>query len=98
MNKRDLTRSVRFTCQEWETVLERAHHCGLPPATFMRQVVLGAIPRQRRQVRTAETVYQLARIGNNLNQLAKSHNSGQVIDHGELSQAIERLNATIRRI
>jgi hypothetical protein len=66
---------IRYHAAEAVTVRERARICGAPLARYVRAVSLGAMPRERRHRATDEAIRQLARIGNNLNQLAREANS-----------------------
>jgi len=61
---------IRYREGEAVAVRERARVCGLPLARYVREVSLGAVPRERRHRSVDELIRQLARIGNNLNQLA----------------------------
>jgi hypothetical protein len=66
---------IRYHTAEAATVRERARICGAPLARYVRQVSLGALPRERRHRATDELIRHLARIGNNLNQLAREANA-----------------------
>jgi len=63
----------------------------------MRIVALGSIPRARPRRIEQEAVYQLGKIGNNLNQLAKVANStGQIRQVQRLEQALNELLDAVR--
>lgn len=62
-------RKIRFTPEEWATIVARAADCGTPPARYVREAALGETPRVRRPRANAELLRLLTRIGNNLNQL-----------------------------
>ncbi len=89
---------VRFTPDEFAIVAERARTCGRAPARFIREVALGAVPRERRSAVNADVVRQLARIGNNLNQLAARSHSGAPLPAGALDEALSELLAAVRRL
>lgn len=89
---------VRFTPDEFAVVAERARTCGRAPARFIREAALGAIPRERRSAANAELVRQLARIGNNLNQLAARAHSGAPVPEGALETALSELLSAVRRL
>lgn len=67
-------RKIRFTPEEWATIVTRAADCGTPPARYVREAALGETPRVRRPQANAELLRHLARLGNNLNQLARMAN------------------------
>lgn len=97
--KRTQASLVRFTRDEFRALTERARECGLPPARFIREAALGAVPKARRTPANAELIRQLARIGTELRQLA-----GGARDHADaltaeaLSGALSELLDTIRRV
>ncbi len=63
----------------------------------MRIVALGSIPRARPRRIEEKAVYQLGKIGNNLNQLAKVANAtGQIRQVQSLEQALKELLNAVR--
>lgn len=89
---------VRFTPDEFALVTERARTCGRAPARFIREAALGAVPRERRSAANAEFVRQLARIGNNLNQLAARVHAGAPVQEAALQSALLELLSAVRRL
>jgi len=90
---------VRLTATERQTIKSRATVCGLPDSTFVRQVALGSVPRARPQRLEKEAIYQLGRIGNNLNQLAHVANvTGRLDEEAHLRAATSSLLKAIRRL
>lgn len=67
--------TVRFRPTEWQALRTRAIACGLPPSRYLREVALGAHPRTRPGADERAVHYHLARIGNNLHQLARHADS-----------------------
>jgi hypothetical protein len=61
--------SVRFSREELEQVRETAEVLGLTVSAFIRATCLGEKLRARPSRVTREAIHQLARVGNNLNQL-----------------------------
>jgi hypothetical protein len=89
--------SVRISPDELRAVAQRADDCGKCLSTYMRIVALGSIPRARPRRIEEKAVYELGKIGNNLNQLAKVANStGQVRQVQRLEQALEKLLDAVR--
>ena len=87
------THTIRFSDSEWRTVLDLADAAGLKPTVLVRRSALGQRLRRRPTTRhlavveaaadaLAEHDRQLARIGNNLNQLTRLAHVGRV-RHGE---------------
>jgi Mobilization protein NikA len=96
---RTVIRPTRFTPEEWALLVRRARECGLAPSTYMREVSLGAVPRARPGVVSREAVYQLSRIGNNLNQLARAANALRRVELSRrLEQVLGELRAALREL
>ena len=96
--KRSVPSMVRFTPDEFALVVGRARASGRPPARFIREAALGAIPRERRSAANAELLRQLGRIGNNLNQLAARAHIGTALPAELIETALGELLAAVRRI
>ena len=89
--------SVRMSPDELRAVAQRAHDCGKCLSTYMRIVALGSIPRARPRRIEQEAVYQLGKIGNNLNQLTRVANAtGQIRQVQSLEQALDELLDAVR--
>lgn len=91
--KRVKTKSIRFTPAELAQVEAAAERAGLTTGGWLRQAVLDAPPprQSRRPVVEKELLALLLRhlgkIGSNVNQLARSANSGHAPDSAELQAA-----------
>ena len=91
--------SVRMSPEELRTVNDRAVDCGKCLSTYVREVALGAVPRARPRRLEQETVYQLGRIGNNLNQIAYVANAtGRLATERRLHEVLDELLDAVRRI
>jgi len=91
--------SVRMSPDERRAVAERADLCGQCLSTYMRKVALGSIPRARPRRIEQKTVYQLGRIGNNLNQLTRVANrTGQLDTAYRLRQLLAEITEAIRKL
>lgn len=98
-NKRTEASLVRFTRNEFRAVTDRARECGLPPARFIREAALGAIPKARRTPANAELIRQLARIGTELRQLAGvARDRDDALTTDALSGALSELLDAIRQV
>jgi hypothetical protein len=90
------TTGTRFTAEQHDLLAERAEACGLPVAAYIRQLVLGTTPSDRRpDVRAA--IVALNRLGNNLNQLTKLAHGGTLLPR-DLHLAVEQVLAEVRRL
>ena len=84
--------TIRFTPRQWEQIHQRARDCGCAFGTYVRGAALGTMPRERRRLREERALYHLARIGNNLNQIARRLNSGIPVAESEIRTAMDRVN------
>lgn len=92
-------RKIRYHESEWNLVATHARACGLPPATFVRRVSLGAKPRARRNRTENELIFHLGRIATDLHQLAdRAAEPGDTFDPAELRLVLDEVLASIRRI
>lgn len=92
-------RSLRLTPGELAIIRGKAHAAGLPVSTYLRQVGLGKKVRVRRGQIRRDAIYQLIRIGTNINQLARAANTaGQVVEMELLEEALEELRAALDRL
>jgi hypothetical protein len=91
-----LVKPVRFAPEEWDKIRVRAAEVRLPPSTYVRQTALGYRLSGRINSRA---VYELGRIGNNLNQLARVANTTGRIDQAKrLSTVLNEITEAIRRL
>jgi hypothetical protein len=80
--------AIRFTPDEWEQVRTKAHHAGRSLARWLRELALGYTPKPKPSVANAEVIRHLARIGNNVNQLAHLANSRDKLPELTILEAI----------
>src|SRR5262245_53262563 len=92
--KRSHQSLIRWTDEEFSTIAEKADKAGLAVAAFMRAAVLGSPgPRAKRRPPAdhkalRQILGHLGRIGNNINQIAKSLNAGDRLKLPELEAAL----------
>lgn len=99
MAKRTKALLVRVSPGEHRVLLERAKECGKGASTYMREVALGSVPRARPRRIELQAIHQLARIGNNLNQLARAANTSRRVDLAErLGQVLAEVEAAVRSL
>ena len=88
MNKKDSAldirknRCIRYSANEWEEISRRAERAGIAPGTYVRKISLrgSGLKTPRRKNPTAgreikKLKLELARVGNNLNQLTRWANA-----------------------
>jgi hypothetical protein len=68
---RSIAKLVRFSTDEIARVRERAQSCGYTSARYIRETALGAIPKARHHADRDALVRELARIGRDLERLAR---------------------------
>ncbi len=91
-----LVKPVRFAPEEWDKIQARAAEVRLPPSTYIRQTALGYRLSGRINARA---IYELGRIGNNLNQLTRVANATGLIDQSKrLKTVLYELTEAIRRL
>ena len=92
------TRENRVVCrlddEELERFDEKVAKCGLTRQTYLRHLIRGYVPRAAPTKVFHDTMSALARIGNNLNQIAARANSTGVID----ADAYERDASELRQL
>jgi hypothetical protein len=92
-------RKIRYTREEWTMVVQRARAAGRPPARYVREVSLGAMPKARRTQEHDEIVYELGRIGTTLTQLRSVvREAGFGTHENVLEAALTELLAAVRRL
>lgn len=105
-SKEPLPRFVRTRLSEREfcRLMEEGASRGVTTSKLVRSVVLAHLKGQRMEAAqrrgvTADLVRQFARIGNNLNQLARQANVGLVaVSAEELRACTARLNELVRTL
>jgi hypothetical protein len=92
-------RSLRLTPGELAVIRGKARAAGLPVSTYLRQVALGKKVRVRRGQVRRDTVYQLIKVGTNINQLARAANTaGQVVALELLEAALQELRRVLDKL
>jgi hypothetical protein len=87
---------VRFAPEEWEKIRARAAEARLPPSTYVRETALGYRLSGRISSRA---IYELGRIGNNLNQLTRVANAtGRIDQTKRLTTVLNEITEAIRRL
>lgn len=81
---------IRLTQKESIIIEEKAKDSGLTISEYIRRAAIGKTIKKRRNLDSDKILYQLAKIGGNLNQLAKNANSGNY-NKSEIDLATQEL-------
>ncbi len=91
--------SIRLSPEQRRTLADRASLCGRPFSTYIRETVLGKIPRARPLRIEKKAVYQLSRIGANLNQMARVANvTGRLEAERRIEETLGDITRAIKRL
>lgn len=94
-----LVRKIRYTEQEWSTIVERARICGKAPARYVRETSLGVVPASRSRQADAALIRELGRIGLHLSRLAGKGGEAQASDEPlALESVLAEILALVRRL
>lgn len=92
-------RKIRYSDAEWDAIVQRAHACGQPPASYVRAVSLGAQPKAARSQANASVIHELGRIGNALAVLTSQERAGTADERADAIDAVlGELLAVVRRL
>lgn len=92
-------RSVRLTPGELAVIRGKARAAGMPVSTYLREVALGKKVRVRPGQVRRDAVYQLIKVGTNINQLARAANTaGQVVALELLEAALQELRRVLDKL
>lgn len=94
-----LPRKIRYTSAEWDAIVECARACGKPPAEYVRDTSLGAVPRVRHGEANAGLIRELGRIGNALTRLAATaKENGALPQAAAVDAALAELLTAVRHL
>lgn len=94
MRRRNNPVSIWLTDKEYTHLQNQAAIAGRKIDPFIRELIRGSELKERPSEMWVELLRHLAAIGNNINQIAKATNSGQVIGADELLQ-IQQMQSEI---
>ena len=103
--KRARTKSIKAACtpKEFAEILAKAEAAGVSAGGFLRTCALNRVTpgTQRRAPVDLEmlgkAMAELRRVGNNINQIARSTNMNEPTDSERLNQALSEYMATLRQ-
>ena len=90
---------LRANDDELRRLEDLARQCGLPRSRFIRDAALGVRLRTRLRVNERDAIHQLARVGSNLNQLARHANATRRVELSRrLAEVLDEVVRAIRRL
>lgn len=93
---RSVAKLVRFHPQEWQRIERLAETVRLPPIRFVREAAVGYQISARVN---ADAIRQLARVGSNLNQMARKANiAGQVSEAASLRHTLQAVHDALNKL
>lgn len=99
--QRSAKTDIRWSIDEHARVIARAEAAGMSVAAFIRHQALGASgPRSVRRlpidaIAVRQLIGQLGYVGNNLNQLTRLANMGDLEEPGELSPVLAKIDLAL---
>jgi hypothetical protein len=91
-------RKIRYTAAEWAAIVAHARACGRPPARYVREISLGALPKARPGRANDEIIRELGRIGTVLTRLATPKEANTAADQAAIEAVLAELLAAVRRL
>jgi hypothetical protein len=88
--------SVRLTPEEWDFIRRQAEESGMVLSDFVRSRMLVPVRNKKKEYREVAT--QIARLGNNVNQIARWANSHKSTANGQLVIMLARLNMLLAAV
>ena len=100
---RIIAKLVRFSTEEIARVGEHAQSCGYTSARYIRETALGAIPKARHHADRDALLLELARIGRDLERLARLVEAAGIDqfcagDRTQLRSALSAHHVALRRL
>jgi tellurite resistance-related uncharacterized protein len=101
-SKKEVTRTVRFTLEEWEHITKSADECGMKVGTYIQMMVVqGEIhnydfDNNKIYMQLFKAVEELHKIGVNINQIAHKVNVTNKVYQADISMLQKRFNSLER--
>ena len=88
---------IELTPEQYKTLTEKARRCGLTRRAFIVRLIEGQQIRERPNEEIRQLRTEIHRIGNNINQIARSANMG-IADAGDARHAVRLLDEIYERL
>lgn len=101
--RRDVRIATRWTAAEWNQVREHAEKLGTSRSDFVRRSTLRALAAARRRKQRGPRPdpalrRDLARVGSNLNQIARALNAGRAVEPDNFAVVVDDLGRLLERV
>ena len=105
MNRRNKAVVIRFTEDEWRALNEKVKKAKLPREKFCRAVLLGAKINAPPDADYVSLIFEVRRVGNNLNQMVRKLNVLGIVhglelerNHNESHEVCDLLCHTFKKV
>lgn len=98
MRKRNCRLEVRFSDGELASLAAKAEKAGLSKGEFVRQAVQGVEVREAPTADVRRLIWEVRRVGYNLEQVLKIANTRGLLDVPEMRQVLRQMRAAERLI
>lgn len=98
MARRDQWIHVRVRSDELEAIQARAEQVGLPVSSYVRESALGHRLRSRPGVADEKLLYEIAKLGNNLNQLTRLGHQRHLPESDAILGPLEEVHDLLREV
>ena len=88
---------IELTPEQYEALTEKAKRCGLTKRALIVRLVKGQQIRERPNEEIRQLRMEIHRIGNNINQIARSVNMG-IADAADVRRAVQLLDEIYERL
>ena len=99
--RRDVRIATRWTAAEWSQVREHAEKLGTSRSAFVRRsTLLALVSLRRKRGPRPDPAHRrdLARIGSNLNQIARALNAGRAVEPANFAAVVDELGRLLERV
>lgn len=98
MRKRFIEKKYYLSEKENKILQEKCNKLGISYSKFVRDLILGYVHDDNLTIDVHNILYELRRIGNNINQIAYVANSKGVIGEYNLEIELKKLNSVIEEL
>ena len=98
MRKRNIPILFRLNQKEAEELEWKVKRSGLNREAYLRQLISGVVPRDAPPPDYYAMMWELHKIGNNLNQIAQKAHTLHVVDVQRYDQVVRKFNEAVHKI
>jgi len=90
MERKTVKKSFRFTSSEWKSIVLKCESINITPTQYIQQLAVGGRVAKRDCHKELKLLAcEIAKVGNNINQIARHLNQGGVFDMEGLSELMK---------